>query len=140
MNLTQIVWYSLAIGFSLLFVVIVLSYLISKFKREEKPANYINNSVVSSPERNLTNRSQPPKIVYVKKHSELKEKRLETKEVLRKKKNIINQKQLSGGVSKAQQLLNGERFTIVNDRMRFAEESYYYVPDYQRRGFNKIIY
>ncbi len=148
MNLTQIVWYSLGIGFGLLFVVVVLSYIASRFTKEETPAMIaLKESRTSIGNRdslrkkNLTERSTAPKIVYVKKHSELKTREIEIKEKLRKERELAFSRRHSNyNTLKAQKLLNGERFTIVNDRMRFAKESYYYVPDYQRRDFSGMMF
>jgi len=141
MNLTQIIWYSVGIGFLSIIFILLFSYIIFKLKKEEPRLNIkTSRSAFLINQNNFEERTKQPKIIYVKKHSELKEERKKSKEILIQKRERTYKKLTFHSRPQTKQMLSNDRFTIVNDRLRFAKESYYYIPEYQRKSFKGTMY
>ena len=132
MNLTQVVWYSLAIGliiFITLFTVAYISYKVKNNRlrlRGVRQSIDVNKTVIT---RNGNLRVIPEKVAYVKKHSQIKETLSYSARMAEEKRYWEERRRQTSFKSFATK----GRFTVVNDIPKFTNENYQYVPSQVRR-------
>jgi len=128
MNLAQVVWYSLAIGVATFFIIFTLSYI--SYRLRHSGVTY--EKKIPMPQKefsyNSALRTRPQKIVYVKKHSEIRKGNTITieKDELR-----IRQEEAKKSIPNfsSRERTNG-RFTVINETMIFTPENHKYFPSY----------
>ena len=135
MNLAQVVWYSLAIGFIVFISLLSVSYLSYRIKqsRIKIRANFRSEekrrSIPTTNNRNV--RFIPQKVAYVKKHSEIKETFSYSARALEEKRR--REIDLSRKTRAFKSERTSGRFTVVNDFLVPSEREFSYTPSQIRR-------
>jgi hypothetical protein len=129
MNLSQVVWYSLAIGLIVFISLLTISYVSYRVKQGHvKVKAHLNKKQYSKAgvTHNGNMRFIPQKVAYVKKHSDIKEtfsysaremeemRRREIEKTGREKKFIPDRTK--------------GRFTVVNSSLTYSEKEFQYIP------------
>lgn len=123
MGLTQIIWYSLGLGFILFSVVFVISLMASKMKGKKVPYSEKDSLVYLMQNKNLRSShpvsSRPSKVVYLNKHEDIKSHSLDY--VNATSPNYSNpkyQQKYSTGYANTsvKRSASRSRFQVVNDR------------------------
>lgn len=136
MNLAQVVWYSLAIGFSVfisLFTIAFISYKIKNNKVRIKSAPQRVTKTTTPMVRNKNLRVIPEKVAYVKKHSQIKE-TLSYSARMEEEKRFRNERMqpaFNPHVTRG-------RFTVVNETPTFSERNFEYIPSQVRSSYHAV--
>ena len=133
MNLSQVVWYSVAIGFVIFISLLSVSYISYRVKQSRIRIKMHLNDKQYSKAGIMHNRNMrfiPQKVAYVKKHSEIKEtfsysaRMLEERERREVEKRSMERKLISNKTK--------ERFTVVNDSPAIPGKGFQYIPSQVR--------